>query len=67
LSVVLYIIELRVPPLSRAPKDPNCVQQESTGRKIRSVVYWQGALKQWRKTNGCKIRPWGILIPVCDK
>jgi hypothetical protein len=30
--------------------DPKCVKQKSTGRKISDVVYWQGVLKQWRKT-----------------
>ena len=47
--------------------DTKRVKQKSTGRKIRSVVYWQMSLKQWRKTNGCKTRPWCILISVCRK
>jgi hypothetical protein len=37
--------------------DPKRVKQKSTGRKRRSVVYWQKPLKQWRKTNECKTRP----------
>jgi len=42
--------------------EPKRVKQKSAGRKVRIVVHWQEALKQWRKT-----RPWCILISFCDK